>query len=174
MAKNRKKAKKGLFVRRWVLVTLSVLVVLGGGLSIAATKGPFWDPAQRGEWVVWLVSERLGLDAAQQEKLRSVKDELMAIRDEVHQERTRGFNQLIEQVRQPQADRAQVLAMVEERKAMLEQFVPRVTDRLIEFHGVLNETQRELLATKLEELRDHGPRHHFGSRGPHGSKWGGG
>ncbi len=167
-------AKKRLFAKKWVLVTLSVVVVLGGGLSVAATKGAFWDPAQRGEWVVWLVSERLALDAAQQAKLRSVKDELMAIRDEVHQERTQGFNQLIEQVRRPQAERARVMALVEERKAMLEQFLPRVIDRLIEFHDVLDETQRELLATKLEEVRDHGPRHKHGSLGGHGPRWWGG
>jgi protein CpxP len=145
----------------WIAVPL--VVVLGIGAAGAGYKhyGGFHNP----ERMVERISDRLDLSAVQRQKLEVIKDTLVGSRQELHQEREKAMNQLITEVKKPEMDASQIMDLIDERKARIDDIAPRLLQPIVEFHNSLDDEQRTKIVNLLETMRDWGWGH---GRGDHG------
>ena len=54
-------------------------------------------------------------------------------------------------------DAENVRELIDEREQLIDLYAPRVMEKVIEFHASLTDKQREMLATRVEKLRDWQP-----------------
>ena len=146
--------------KRWLVLAIVVVLAAGITAAVAANRWGGWHHGHHAEHVMEHITDELDLDASQQEKLRAIKDELMAGREEFKDQRTVLMNELIEQVSQPEADRDALLDMIERPQAWINEWSPRVVDRFLDLHRSLNDTQRAQVVAHLERARDRRHRHH--------------
>ena len=139
----------------WIVIPVLALV----GVGVAGAGYRHFHGHHNPEHMVERISDKLDLNDEQKQKLEAVKDALLKGRQDLLQERAEVMDQLIEEIRKPEIDQAQVLTLIEERKSAIDTMTSRVLEPMIEFHKSLNDTQREKIINRLESIRDWGPRH---------------
>jgi hypothetical protein len=103
------------------------------------------------------IAYKLELDEEQLEKLRAIKSEIIAIRQEDRSEQDLLINAWITEWRKPRMDEENVSALINEREKLMDLYAPRIMQKVIEFHASLTDNQREMVAMRVERLRDWQP-----------------
>ena len=137
---------------RYTLVTLLVVVVAGAVISCGHHRS---DPQARADWAVKKVTRKLDLDDVQQSKLRAVTDEFVEQHRAYQDTRTQSMDELLAELRKPAMDQAVLQQMVAEHQARVSEVSPAIIEKIVDFHASLNDEQRQEMADRLQEFRDH-------------------
>ena len=132
-------------------------------IDVAASMVPDPDlaiarPDFASEVAIKRMADKLELDQEQLEKLRAIKSEIIAIRQEDRARQDVLINAWVTELRKPRMDAEHLRELIDEREQMIDLYAPRVMEKVIDFHASLTDKQREMLATRVEKLRDWQPR----------------
>ena len=136
-------------------IAVTVLILAISALAIAACGHRHHDPAQRAEWMVERVTDRLDLNEDQQAKLRAIKTEFEVSMKKYHEQRQQLYDRLAANIESPELDKELLMEIVETRKSAYDDIAPRVVDKVIDFHASLNAEQKKKVAEKMEHFREH-------------------
>ncbi len=101
------------------------------------------------------VSETLDLTEDQQEKLQSIKDEIMVQVDLMHDGKEEKHAVIKEQLGGESIDKEVFRQLVSEHRTQMNTIVDLAIDRLADFHADLTPEQRTKLVAKLEKFEKH-------------------
>jgi len=145
-----------------------VLALAGGGVGLAGL-GAYGVHAHGGfgghrhamahKFIEFVVNEKLdqvGATDAQKEKVRAIKERLMAKGKALHGDKEALHRELLSILEQDSPDPARLKALAHERIDALSRFADDAADALVELHGVFTPEQRQKL---LADLRTHMERH---------------
>lgn len=111
------------------------------------------------KFVDFMVNEKLdeiGASDAQKQKVRAIKDKLMAEGTALREERMAAHKEILEQLSRDQPDAERVHALVKDRTESFARFADDVTSGVLELHAVLTPEQRQkLLAHAREHMEGH-------------------
>jgi Spy/CpxP family protein refolding chaperone len=149
------------------LAMLSVAVVGAGAVGVQSLRahgygGHFGGHGRHGammhKFIDFAVDEKLdeiGATDAQKQKVREIKERLMAQGHALHADKQALREQVLEQLSKDQPDVAQLKAIVHGRIDAFEQFADEAADALVEIHGVLTPEQRQKLLADAREHMEH-------------------
>ena len=144
------------------MITAAVLSVgLVGGVAAysgSCNKGfGHWrgDPEQRAEMIVERITDKLDLNAEQIAKLETLKNDLLSLRKEMRENRSKHREELMALITAPQLDRDKALFMLKEKTQTVEERAPQVIAVIAEFSDSLTPEQKQELAETMEK-RFHG------------------
>ena len=145
------------------LTKRSLIYLTGGALLamgvVACNHGMYFGtPEERGEWMVQKVTSELELDAAQQAKLATVKDEFLDMRTDLRSEREQTRADVLVMMQQPVLDRNKANAIVAQYVNKVDARAPQIIDAIGDFYDSLNDEQR----AELNGFISHKMNHHRG------------
>lgn len=151
------------------IITAVVLSIGVVGGAAAYGKHRFADPEARAEFVIERISDKLSLDATQEQALTVLKDELLAKRSTMKDLKP-AREDLQALIEADTLDQAALLAMVTEKTQAVNAAAPDIVSALGGFLDTLNSEQKSQILTFMDEHRERGGR--FGGRHGHGFKSG--
>jgi periplasmic protein CpxP/Spy len=113
------------------------------------------SPEGRADWVVKKISNELDLDANQKTKLNAIKTDILLHRPNFMGWRDSLSGDFLSQLRSDTIDKDKVNSILEDKEAKMKEFRAFMVDKFVEFHAILTPTQREKLATKLNDMKSH-------------------
>lgn len=113
------------------------------------------EPEQRAEWMMEKVSKELKLDQAQQEKLKTLSDEMLAVRKAMKKEFGNGREQLLALIDQPKLDQAKVLGMIQSHTQTINQRAPKIVAAMGDFYDSLSPEQQTEVRQFVKEHHEH-------------------
>jgi Spy/CpxP family protein refolding chaperone len=134
-----------------------VILILGTATvsTLVACGHHFSSPEERAEYMVDKVSKELTLNDAQNVKLNTLKDELLAARQEMISKRKETKQAINELLEQPALDRDRVLNMVSEHTQAVNDKAPQIVSALGDFYDSLTAEQQAKLREKVKERMEH-------------------
>ena len=143
-----------MLVRRMFRFAFPVLAITAGALFLAGCRGRHcgWNssPEQKADRIVKKIASELDLRPEQKTKLDKIKADILARKADfsaVHA----GFRELaLGQIRAATVDQAKLNQGLEDREAKMKDLRGFLVGEFTEFHDMLDSTQREKLASKLE------------------------
>jgi Spy/CpxP family protein refolding chaperone len=138
--------------RKKVVVSLigAVLLLSAFGL-MAAKKYKEMTPEEIVAMIAERISDKLDLDAEQEEKMHAVIDEIKATRDVVHKDKEADRRRVIEELRSEAIDQELIMDIFTERQDAIEQRLPKILAKFADFHNSLSDEQKEEIIERLEE-----------------------
>lgn len=112
------------------------------------------SPEEKTEFLVAEISDRLDLDAAQEEQLNQMAAEILDKTAPMRDSRGRMFDSVLEQFGQEEIDETQLLGMALDRLDDFEALLPFFMAKLEEFHKMLTPQQREKLIATAQRMKD--------------------
>ncbi len=141
--------KKKTFIVLAVTLALSILLFTGCKKDHS-----------RGAFALDYVTEVLDLTAVQEEKLDSIREELLAKAELMHKDKEQMHSTLKEQLAGEAIDKEVIRQLVADHRANMDSIIELAIDRIVDFHSDLTPEQRTKLVSKLEKFEKyHG--HHF-------------
>jgi Spy/CpxP family protein refolding chaperone len=101
------------------------------------------------------VTESLDLTETQQEQLESIRDEIMALVDIMHEDKDEVHAILKEQLTSEAVDKEVIRQLVADHRSKMDSILDLAIVRLADFHSDLTPEQRTKLVTKLEKFEKH-------------------
>jgi uncharacterized membrane protein len=143
-----------MLVRRIFRFAFPVLAITAGALFLSGCRGRHcgWNasPEQKADHIAKRIAKELDLTAEQRTKLDKIKADILARKGEftaVHA----GFREVaLGQIRSASVDQAKLNQSFEEREAKIKELRGFLVAEFAEFHAMLDSTQREKLASRLE------------------------
>jgi len=136
--------------KTWRQRSLIAFLAVGLGAGLVAWRHGHANPQEKAERVQGYISDALDLDDAQEAKLASLANEVLAVMKDMHAERGKDAPKLIAQVN-GSLDKDALLAAFKQRRDLIDAKAPAVVDRLVEFHASLNNEQKAKVAAFLEK-----------------------
>ena len=143
-------------------ITIATILVLGVTTGVyAVSSNNHWNmsPEEKSEFITDRISNKLELDASQQQSLQDLASTMMNIMGDVrssHREHMEVVQQLLAE---PTLDQAQALEMIRQKTQMINDKAPQVIASLAGFMDTLNEDQRTQLRGFIGERMEHHGRH---------------
>lgn len=143
--------------RKKVLVIGGVIVALMGSAAFAMKSHSHED---RAAWATERVASHLDLDSEQQEALSKVADSYMEIRGSAPEFMLDLSSKLQGLADDNTLTTDEVNELREQIKAEFDRRADLIVPEFVEFYNGLNDTQRDLVMTRLENMSEHiGDRH---------------
>jgi uncharacterized membrane protein len=141
-------------IRRIFRFAFPVLAIAAGALFLSGCRGRHcgWNssPEQKADRIVKKIASELDLRPEQKTKLDKIKADILARKADfsaVHA----GFREVaLAQIRSASVDQAKLNQGLEDREAKMKELRAFLVGEFVEFHDMLDSTQREKLASKLE------------------------
>ena len=141
-----------MWVKKISLIALSAAVLFGVAGCFKHT------PEEKAEWITDRISSKLELDESQQQKLASVKDEVLALRAAMHEDREARFEKADEMIRSDYIAPADIKAIWTDKEAIINRHADELAQKVSDFHASLNAEQKAKAAEYIQKKRDR----HFG------------
>ncbi len=149
-----------------ILSTVGV-VVLGAAFAFGGSRdhdgwcgshaGSFspvhWGKHHDGQHRVDIIAEVLDLDEAQKEKLQAVHSTMKEARQSFRDVRLQTIDEVLGLITSETLDQGQVQHIVKRHQALVNDFAPRVTAKIAEFHAVLTPAQKSKAAEFIEKWK---------------------
>jgi hypothetical protein len=132
---------------RWLLIAIVPLFIAG-----VACNRHRKDPAERIAHVQEKLQDKLDLNEAQAAKLKALGDEVLAVTLQFKAERDTDFTSVVDQVR-GNIDRQALDGLINKRKSIVDEKLPGILDKLVDFHASLDNEQKAEIADWMEKLR---------------------
>ena len=151
-----------------VLILSTVgLVVLGTAFAFGASKGhsgwcgshsgsfspAHWGKHYDGKHRMDIIAEVLDLDDAQKEKLQGVHSAMMEARQSFREVRLQTIDEVLGLVTSDTLDQNQVQQIVKRHQSIVDNFAPKVTAKVADFHAVLTPAQKSKAAEFIEKWK---------------------
>ena len=118
---------------------------------MAAKKYKGMTPDEMVAMISERISEKLDLDAEQEEKMHALIDEIKTTRNAVHKDKEEDRLRVIEQLRSDEIDQELILDIFAERHHAIEERVPKILAKFADFHNSLSDEQKEQIIEHVEE-----------------------
>ncbi|MCA9471286.1 MAG: Spy/CpxP family protein refolding chaperone [Nitrospirales bacterium] len=149
-----------------ILSTVGV-VVLGSALAFGASQGKsgwcgshaggfspaHWGKHGDGQHRVDVIAEVLDLNDAQKEKLQGVHNTMKDARQAFGDVRLQTIDEVLGLVTSDTLDQSQVQQIVKRHQALVDDFAPKVTARIAEFHASLTPAQKSKAAEFIQKWK---------------------
>jgi Spy/CpxP family protein refolding chaperone len=108
----------------------------------------------KAEFMIDYVAETLDLTDEQRGQLDGIKDEFIAKAKEMHAQKEAMHAAFMAELRKEEISRENLNALIDQKRAQMDEFINLALDRLAEFHKTLSAEQREKLVTKIEYFHE--------------------
>jgi protein CpxP len=141
------------------LIKLTVIAAVGigslGMMSGCAHGFMHMSPQERAEWIVKDLSAELKLDDAQMGKLNALKNELLAVRNDLQKKHGETSKIIGELLSQPTLDQARSLALIKERTQEVNDRASQIVAAFAGFYDSLTPQQQKKLHDEVTERLEH-------------------
>lgn len=139
MKKNKIKKLAGLLI-----LTVSIL-----GLSVSCKNK---NLEQRSEHIVKKVGKKLNLNSEQKEKLKKLKDKVIAIHKTKKSTKENFHKDVKKLLIQERIAEVDIKTLLDRKRNDIDQIFPDISPELIDFHASLNSEQKEKLVKFVERF----------------------
>ena len=142
-------------VRRILKFALPIAALAAGALMLSGChRGCGWksSPEEKADYIAKKMASELNLNAEQKLKLDKIKSDLLARKADFTAIHAGFKDMLLGQFRAATLDTAKVNAGLDEREAKMKELRGFLVAELAEFHAMLDSTQREKLAARLDKM----------------------
>jgi Spy/CpxP family protein refolding chaperone len=144
-----------MLIRRITRIAFPLLAITAGALFLSACHGRHacgWggSPEKRAEHITKRISKELDLTAEQKTKLEKIKTDILARKSEFTNIHGGLKEMFLGQIRSPSVDKDKLNQGFEEREAKVKELRTFLISEFAEFHGMLDASQKEKLASKMQ------------------------
>ncbi len=143
-----------MLVRRFFRIAFPVVAVAAGAFMLAGCHGRNcgWSssPEKKADYIAKRVAKELDLTAEQKTKLDKIKSDILARKGEFTAVHAGLRETLMGQIRSTSVDTSKLNQALEDREAKIKELRGFMVAEFAEFHAMLDSTQREKLASRLE------------------------
>ena len=129
-------------------ISLMTATLIGSVFLLSACHGRR-APEQKAAKVNKYVTEQLDLDAVQSAKLKAVSDEVLVVVKDLNKKKATDLEYILDNIN-GELDADRLIEMYTKRRAMLDEQIPIIVNKLITFHKSLNVDQRGELEDRLK------------------------
>lgn len=138
---------------RTTIIALASIVACAGLLAgCGRHSARCADPDRRAEYAVKMISGKLDLNDAQKAKLGEIKTQVLARFREARAGRAGLHGEMLALVKSPSVNRDQLNRIAEKREEDYRMLKPFILDKLVEFHSMLSQEQKNKLADLVETM----------------------
>ncbi len=142
-----------------IITAIALTVGLAGGTA-AYGKHMFGGEGKRADKMVSYISDKLELDATQQQALDVLKTQMVSARETVKADRASMKEEALSLINAESFDRAKALDMINAKVSMVNAQAPEMVNALGDFLDTLNAEQKAEIAEFVEKHRGrHGRKH---------------
>jgi len=154
------KQKRATNKRNIILVTMVVLLIVGGIASLGFARG-FYDN-HRGDkhkghgplgMLMDIAVKDLDLNDQQKKEVENIKAEIKAKMDAKKDDRKNHMDEMINMFRSDNFDKTKALEMMKQHDSERDEMRSFMLDETAKFHAILTSDQRNKLADKVKEFR---------------------
>ena len=131
-------------------VAIGVVATAGLVIGAGAYAGKHFSDGMKGDFVIYKLEKELDLSTAQVDRLKNIQGYMKA-KHESH-DRAAGKAIMIDLLKAPQLDQAQVLTMMDEKMQSMRDQAPEMLGKVAEFTDSLNPEQRTELVEMVENF----------------------
>jgi periplasmic protein CpxP/Spy len=143
-----------MLVRRFVRIAFPLLAITAGALFLSGCHGRHcgWNssPEKKADHIVKRISKELDLTPDQKTKLDKIKVDVLARKADFQSVHAGLREVFLTQLRSPKLDEAKLNQGLEDREAKMKELRGFLVTELAEFHAILDSTQREKLASRIQ------------------------
>jgi Spy/CpxP family protein refolding chaperone len=154
--------------KRILILSTVGLMVLGTAFAFGASKshsgwcgshdGGFmpthWGKHDDGQRRIDRIAEKLDLNETQKAKLQAVQESFQEVRQAMSQARVQTVDEVLDLVSSETLDQSRVQGIVKRHQSIVEDFTPKVTAKIADFHAVLTPEQKSRAAEFLQKWKD--------------------
>lgn len=141
-----------------ILISATVLIAGMFVISGCAHRGFHrfggGSPEKRAEFIVDKISDELDLTDPQKAKLNSIKDEVIAKHKSRKDIYEGTFNTLQSEIKKDKMDEKLLLSKLNEFSKDREEMHTFMVSKLVEFHSMLTDEQKQTLIDKMNDMKD--------------------
>lgn len=143
-----------MLVRRFFRFAFPVIAITAGAIFLSGCHrghcGRNASPEKKADHIAKKIAKELDLTPDQKTKLDKIKADILARKGEFTAVHAGLQETLMGQIRSPSVDQSKLNQSLEDREAKIKELRGFMVAEFAEFHAMLDSTQREKLATKLE------------------------
>jgi Spy/CpxP family protein refolding chaperone len=145
-------------------IVLGLMLLLAGGSILHAGfmghRGPGGhDPEEHVGWIRYQLTQKLDLDASQQQELEAITQELLKKGKALHQLRNKSRQEMLSVLRADSVDGQRIEQLAAQHREQVGEFITEAGSHLAEFVNILTPRQRKQLAKMIEEHAGHSHLH---------------
>lgn len=148
-----------MMIRRFLRFAFPVVAIAAGAMFLAGCRGRHcgWNasPEEKADRITKRIAKELDLRPEQKTKLDKIKTDILARKADFKGVHAGLREMALGQIRASTVDVAKVNQSLDEREAKIKELRTFMVAEFVEFHDMLDSTQREKLASKLEKLERH-------------------
>lgn len=131
-------------------VAIGVVATLGLIVGAGAYAGKHYSKSMKGEFMIYKLEKELDLSTEQVDNLKNIQSYMKA-KHESH-DHDAGKAKLVEMLKSPQLDQAQVLAMIDEKMQNMRAQAPEMLSKIAGFTDSLSAEQRTEMLEMIESF----------------------
>ncbi len=141
--------------KRILILSAVGLIVLGTAFAVGASKNHSgWCGSHGGgQGKIDRIAEKLNLNGSQKDKLQEVQESFLEVRQAISQARGQTFEEVLDLVSSDTLDQNQVQGIVKRHQSIVEDFTPKVTAKIADFHAMLTPEQKSRAAEFLQKWK---------------------
>ncbi len=142
--------------KRILILSTVGVVILGTAFAVGASKGHsgWCGSHDGGQRKIDRISEKLDLTETQKGKLQAVQVSIQEAKQAMSQARGQTFDEVLDLVSSDTLDQSRVQGIVKRHQSIVEEFTPKVTAKIADFHATLTPEQKSQAAQFLEKWKD--------------------
>ncbi len=142
--------------KRMLIFGIAGLMLLGTVIAVGASKSHsgWCHSHDGGQRKMNRIAEKLDLNETQKTKLQGVHESLQEARQAMSEARAQTFEEVLDLIASDMLDQTRVQAIVKRHQAIVEDFTPRVTAKIADFHAVLSPEQKSKATEFLQQWKD--------------------
>ena len=142
--------------KRMLILGTVGLMVLGMAFAVGASKNHSgWCGSHgEGQGKIDRIANKLDLDVTQKDKLQAVQESFLEVRQAISQARGQTFDEVLDLVSSDTLDQSRVQGIVKRHQSIVEEFSPKVTAKIADFHAALTPEQKSKAAEFLQKWKE--------------------
>jgi len=141
-------------------IVIGTVASLGLLIGAGAYAGKHFMKGVKGEYMIYKLEKELDLSAEQVDRLKDIQSYAKA-KHKSHDHKA-GKEKMLEMLKSPALDQAQVMSMIDEKMQSMRDNAPEMIGKIAEFTDSLNETQRAEMMEMIENFSGRMGRHRGG------------
>ena len=131
-------------------IAITVVATAGLVIGAGAYAGKQFSQGMKGEFMIYKLEKELDLTTAQVDQLKNIQSYMKA-KHESH-DHSAGKAKVVELLKSPQLDQAQVLSMMDEKMQSMRDQAPEMLGKIADFTDNLTAEQRTELVEMIENF----------------------
>ena len=137
-------------MNRFSKIAIGVVATAGLVIGAGAYAGKHFSHGMKGDFMVYKLEKELDLSTEQVDQLKNIQS-FMKEKREAH-DHTAGKAMMIDLLKAPQLDQAQILSMMDEKMQSMRDQAPEMLGKVAEFTDKLTPEQRSELLEMIESF----------------------